>query len=209
MEDRASVKWPCTHAWMRDKSGEPAGIRTQDTGIKSPWGRRPWGPLACYPFYLTHGSRPLTPPRRSECHRRGCQCGCQHRCRTHQSWSPARGYLSGVSTPSPCGSEECILKPPWPTISLWDDRQKASWIPRLTTLHARDGACHEPTVKSYRGAQGLLLGSRATASQARTPPSLGRPKPLGEKQPLHSTGFHSPSSPRCTRSPVLSCIART
>ena len=57
--------------------GEPAGIRSQDTRIKSPRVSRTQGPLWRLHVHAARGAHPWTPPRDSECHRRGCQRGCQ------------------------------------------------------------------------------------------------------------------------------------
>ena len=66
------------------ESGEPAGIRTQDTRIKSLCGERPPRHLVCVLVHCPPDARPSTPPRCSELHRRGCQRGCQ----PSPTWTP-------------------------------------------------------------------------------------------------------------------------
>ncbi len=59
------------------ESGEPAGIRTQDTRIKSLSAERAQGRLEGYRVHLARRSCPRAPPRSADLHRRGCQRGCQ------------------------------------------------------------------------------------------------------------------------------------
>ena len=57
--------------------GEPAGIRTQDTRIKSLAGWRSQGRLNTSGVHPARGRRAPGSPRRTDSHRRGCQRGCQ------------------------------------------------------------------------------------------------------------------------------------
>ena len=64
-------------SFLRAKTGEPAGIRTQDTRIKSPGARRPWSHLKAYGVHPVRGWRAPAPLHATEWYRRGCQRGCQ------------------------------------------------------------------------------------------------------------------------------------
>jgi hypothetical protein len=60
-------------ARSRAKRGEPAGIRTQDTWIKSLASRRPWRRSGALCVGSSYGLRPPAPPRGTRCDRRGWQ----------------------------------------------------------------------------------------------------------------------------------------
>ena len=76
-KDRISRQIPCLLARIPRYSGEPAGIRTQDTRIKSLSGRRPWRRSGASCERFPRGSRPPTPPGGTGCDRRGWQRGWQ------------------------------------------------------------------------------------------------------------------------------------
>ena len=61
------------------KAGEPAGIRTQDTRIKSLSGQCSQGASGRLPVHAARGLHAWAPPHRTVVHRRGCQRGCHPR----------------------------------------------------------------------------------------------------------------------------------
>lgn len=84
---------PVAGAW-----GEPVpSPLLQDTRINSPRVSRSPGRLGCVHLHPARGTRPQTPPRVSECHRRGCQRGCQSSLLT-----PPATFRSTSSMVSPC-----------------------------------------------------------------------------------------------------------
>jgi len=62
---------------IQAKRGEPAGIRTQDTRIKSVSGWRPWRRFGTVRLHPARGAHPWRPWGGAACHARGWQRGWQ------------------------------------------------------------------------------------------------------------------------------------
>jgi len=74
---RRALRRPQGARSTREFGGEPAGIRTQDTRIKSLPVRRPWRRLEPLCVRFPRGVGPWTPQGGTEGHGRGCHRGCQ------------------------------------------------------------------------------------------------------------------------------------
>ncbi len=155
--------------------GEPAGIRTQDTRIKSPPARRSSRRLAESWLHRTRERRSRCPRRRPASHRRGCQRGCQQR--------------NSLAAPSPRQTTTTArASAPAPRPSRAADRTAKGSTDTDTALdHARRDVSSRSCVPDGRGKVVLSRpGSRAAGHPAlpRADPRALRPAARPSLAPL-------------------------
>ncbi len=116
--------------------GEPAGIRTQDTRIKSLSGQRSQGASGRLPVHAARGLHAWAPPHRTVVHRRGCQRGCHPR-REGGTGPQVADLLSQIATGqvrargAPCaGARERASSPPHDcAIVSFSGRRRTELVP--------------------------------------------------------------------------------